>query len=305
MRLIAAIGVLSLITACGDSYNEDRETSTINKSNAQTIVNQAITGDQNLSIVRDTLPNEGKTNNFSNKNKAIVYCGTNPFEDTGNGSMDINLSGTLPADYTFDIAFDQCQFIETTTFNGGYTFNLSGDGLIGPIFGEGENTITQTFDSLSLVETTTPLDLLAVGTVTSNNNYTGTTFTSNDTLNLEIAYNETAIAFSDWVKVIELDTEASLFTMTLNGTVDISSQNGAFTIATLEPLVFDANGEAAEFIISGKFQLTAEDNSSVIVTVLDSTQVQLDIDENGDGIIDETLVIDIADLNLLSMIDLN
>ena len=46
---------------------------------------------------------------------------------------------------------------------------------------------------------------------------------------------------------------------------------------------------ASAFPTQGALKITASDNSSVTLTVLDSTNVKLDLDKNGDGVIDESV----------------
>ncbi len=86
--------------------------------------------------------------------------------------------------------------------------------------------------------------------------------------------------------------EALEFTVNTRGTVDTTLLEAPVTYST--PV--DLRGLAFEFPSSGELLVTG-DNSSVRVVALDSTNVRLDIDSNGDGEVDisvETTWTDIA-----------
>lgn len=61
--------------------------------------------------------------------------------------------------------------------------------------------------------------------------------------------------------------------------------NASFTVKTLTDFKQPVNGQPTQ----GALKITASDNSSVTLTVLDSTNVKLDLDKNGDGVIDESV----------------
>jgi hypothetical protein len=74
------------------------------------------------------------------------------------------------------------------------------------------------------------------------------------------------------------------YSVAISATISISSLGGSVTVTTDVPLsgVFPYEADNGHIICTG-------DNSSVTITVIDSTSVQLDVDLNGDGTIDDTV----------------
>ena len=73
-------------------------------------------------------------------------------------------------------------------------------------------------------------------------------------------------------------------TLAITGILD-DSVLGIISLDTLQPFEGPTNDD---FPYSGILKITATDNSSVILTALDAVNVRLDVDENGDGTIDQT-----------------
>src|SRR5204863_4202798 len=76
-------------------------------------------------------------------------------------------------------------------------------------------------------------------------------------------------------------TLPSTSTVTLNGSFTATSLNGRVTVATVQPvseLSTDLYPYAGQIIVTGAA------GSRLRITVIDATQVQLELDTNGDGI---------------------
>ena len=84
-------------------------------------------------------------------------------------------------------------------------------------------------------------------------------------------------------------------TQTINagGTYNSDILQGSITFTTLEDFVVmgDDNPSSGQLLIS-------DNSSSVLVIVLDNLNVQLDIDLNLDGVIDRTIMVTWADLDI-------
>jgi hypothetical protein len=71
---------------------------------------------------------------------------------------------------------------------------------------------------------------------------------------------------------------------TLSGTLG-KLGNSSYTVKTLTPFK-ETDGA---YPSSGSVKITAGDNSTAIVTAVDSANVRIELDKNGDGVIDETI----------------
>ena len=73
------------------------------------------------------------------------------------------------------------------------------------------------------------------------------------------------------------------YSVDISATISISSLGGSVIVTTDVPLsgVFPFEADAGHITCTG-------DNSSVTITVIDSTSVQLEVDSDGDGIMDDT-----------------
>ncbi len=81
--------------------------------------------------------------------------------------------------------------------------------------------------------------------------------------------------------------------LSANGILASTLLEGSVTFETLEDFVgmFDDNPFAGQMLIS-------DDSSSVLVTVVDNISVLLDIDFDLDGIIDQTIEVTWAELDI-------
>ncbi|HUG21326.1 hypothetical protein [Piscinibacter sp.] len=92
------------------------------------------------------------------------------------------------------------------------------------------------------------------------------------------------------IDLIETST-ASLFS--LDGSLSTSALGGLITVATLQPLA-QLNGDA--FPNSGLMRIDGAGASRLLVTVLSNTQVQLELDADGNGIFTPPIVLPWIDL---------
>ena len=98
---------------------------------------------------------------------------------------------------------------------------------------------------------------------------------------------------SDYVLDETLDLNALTQVASTSGTFDSTLLEGAVVFETLQDFVImlDDNPSAGQLFIS-------DSSSSVLVTVLDNINVQLDIDVDLDGMIDRTIVVTWAELDI-------
>jgi hypothetical protein len=83
-------------------------------------------------------------------------------------------------------------------------------------------------------------------------------------------------------------TAAGLYTFhddfTFAGNLPRLGNNVQYTVKTL----VDFQQQSGNYPSQGKLKITATDNTSLTLTVLNNTTVQIDLDTNGDGVIDNT-----------------
>ena len=98
---------------------------------------------------------------------------------------------------------------------------------------------------------------------------------------------------SDYVLTETLDLNALTQVVNASGNFASESLGGAVTFETLENFVImaDDNPSAGQLLIS-------DVSSSVLVTVLDNINVQLEIDIDLDGVIDRTIIVTWAELDI-------
>ncbi len=196
---------------------------------------------------------------------------------------------------TFDIVFDMCFFEDSgTTLDGPISLTnlvVTGDPLnqIAPwVLG-----ITFGFDNLSGTDSagTAILDGDINVDYRSDDNIVENILVTTASLTTQQAgITET---LSDYVLTQTFDVNALTLVLSTNGTLTSTLLEGSVTFETLEDFAgtFDDNPSSGQLLIS-------DDSSSVLVTVLDNISVQLDIDFDLDGTIDETIVVTWADLDI-------
>jgi hypothetical protein len=82
------------------------------------------------------------------------------------------------------------------------------------------------------------------------------------------------------------DSNTLLSTLDFRGVFnDPAVAGGVFSVDTLQPFEGFTN---ADYPYTGVIKITATDNSSATLTVLDAVNVRLTVDENGDGVVDQT-----------------
>jgi len=222
--------------------------------------------------------------------------------DTGETSVtwdDADNNLVISTGDTFDVVFEDCFLAETeTTFNG----SMSLTNLV--VTGDPFNEIAPW--GLALTIKFHPLNVEHSEGWTTFNGDLDLDLNSEDnvTVDLSIATASLSLAInisffpekilSDYVLTETLDLNT--LTQVVNVSGNFASEvllEGAVTFETLENFVImaDDNPSAGQLLIS-------DVSSSVLVTVLDNINVQLEIDIDLDGTIDRTIVVTWTDLDI-------
>jgi len=103
----------------------------------------------------------------------------------------------------------------------------------------------------------------------------------------ELTINEGGVTetLTDFSLTFTEDNNTSLSTLALNGVFDDPELGGIFSVNTLKPFEGLASDD---FPYTGILKVIASDDSSVTLTALDTVNVRLDVDEDGDGSTDQT-----------------
>ena len=275
----------------------------ITAANAQDItvtVLEAITSSVEIVDIVDVigLPAVGGTNPdlaklVTNKLFAdVIAC------DTGQGTVtwnDADNDLVISTGDTFDVLFEMCFFEDTgATLDGATLFTdivVTGD----PFFQIAPWRLAMTFGFDNLSGTDSEGTAILDGSLDLD-------ISSEDNLvvNLSIATNSLTVqqsgiseTLSDYLLTETLDLNASTQVISANGTLTSTLLEGSVTFETLQD--FTAVGEENPF--AGQL-LISDSSSSVLVTALDNLSVQLDIDLDLDGAIDETIVVTWDELDI-------
>jgi hypothetical protein len=129
------------------------------------------------------------------------------------------------------------------------------------------------------------------GTI-SESSSDGINYTSVSGNGIEITAGGESLILTDY-DIQETETPATgAYSISINATISSSGLGGSVTVRTDVALT----GVGALDPDSGRITCVGADNTSMTLIVVDSIVVQLDVDQDGDGIIDETLFPAWADL---------
>jgi len=110
---------------------------------------------------------------------------------------------------------------------------------------------------------------------------------------IEMAAGGKSLTLTDYNIQETEDQATSAHSISINATISSSSLGGSVIVTTDVAL---SGGVGVYNAYSGQITCVGAGNTSVTVIVVDSVNVQLDVDQNGDGITDETLSAAWADL---------
>jgi len=222
----------------------------------------------------------------------IVACDTGDATATWNDA-DNNLM--ISTGDTFDIVFAMCFSADTGTTLDGPT-SLTNIVVTGDPFNQIAPwglAMTFGFDNFSAMDSagTAILDGDLALDMSSDDNVVISL--SIATTSLTAQQSGISDTLTDYVLTEALDLNALTQLISTSGVLTSTLLEGSVTFETLEDFVVigDDNPSAGQLLIS-------DDTSSVLVTVVDNISVQLEIDFERDGTIDQTIVVTWAELDI-------
>jgi len=172
-----------------------------------------------------------------------------------NGTVAITLTAA-PTDTTLDAS---ASFQNVTAVDGSVSSGISGNVALHEVDGSTVSTVQLTVGSGGLA--------VNVASSTYNDSVSfesGMTFSASDT------------------------TDGSQASLSLDGSFAAASIGGRVTVTTLTPLT---TTDTSDYPATGVIKIVGASGSTVLATVLDDTQVQLQLDANGDGTYESSTVV--------------
>lgn len=251
---------------------------------------------QRRSLLKSSAGPFGKLNSVDDRLQQVISdtvpCDTGQYTATWN---DVDNDMQVSTGDTFDILFEDCFFAtEEVTLNGAASvtnITVTGD----PINQIAPWSLMATFgfDNLEGTDATDTAVIegdLTLGLSTDDNVVVDVSITTSSLTVMQSGETDT---LSDFVLTEVVDLNTMGLTVSADGTLASTDLDGTVTFETLMSfeVVGDDNPFAGQLLIS-------DDSSSVLVTVIDNINVQLEIDEDLDGIIDATVIVAWDDLDI-------
>lgn len=206
-----------------------------------------------------------------------------------------NSGGPSPGDVA-TLTFNQCRDTASDFANGTVTVTIGSVLSATSTRVEFSGTMTFVQFEFDLGPTRTNLDGSTAATLLDTLNETRVTLTVTSTLRFDIAsptYNDRIIYESGMRIVSDSTVTPDVSTGSLDGAFSSTSIGGRVTVATLA--VFTQLGTDL-YPSSGQLLITGANNSRVRATALNNTQVRLELDANGDGTFESTVIVNWSDI---------
>ncbi len=313
---VCAVAVAAALSACGGSGDSPPPSSgtqsvAITSANQSAVARAAVNGGFSLALVQNETSNGATTSPNStvvaerllqhvlraavNQRKSIASATAHP--DTGSSETDpCGVSGTLTSNWNdvdnnnqlsagdiLTANFQQCQDTPTLSVNGTVTITLTGTPT--------ESQFTGNAVFASVVAVYGGVTYTLNGAVAVNEVDTDTLSDSSFTVaSTGLTVGIASTGYSDSIAFDSGMVAASSFlagssSLTLTGSFTSQSLGGRVTISTPHALL-QQNGDA--YPSQGSVLITGASGSTLLVTALNTTQVQLQVDANGDGTVDST-----------------
>ncbi|HJV86406.1 MAG TPA: hypothetical protein VJ698_13105 [Noviherbaspirillum sp.] len=228
-------------------------------------------------------------------NMVVGVMGTNTVNCTGGGTMtgSYNMMNTnmVSNGDTMTITSNNCME-DMVRINGTITISFSNLAGMPSATSQWSATMRMNFTNFAVTEnsiTDTANGDISLGFVQDNVGTRSFTMSGN-TLQMSTTRSGTTVmrTLSNY-DYSASETAAGLYTYrcnyTMSGDMPRLGSNVSYTVQTMTPF----RQQGTSYPNQGVMKVTATDNTSLTFTVLDSASVQIAIDRNGDGTIDETM----------------
>jgi len=302
------------ITGCGSSGSAPEEvvTKKLSRDNAKVLtssINTSLKDTKMLQFAAQDYSISAKEKNSTGNNdsKLLMFCGDNSQTDNGRGAIDLNVAFSLSS-VTIDFDFQNCQLTEPLYIDGNYVLQTQGDPfafIANP--DTSDFSFVSTLNELNIVNSETQTDTMIDGEWQQTVSFADSVYQLDLLADLSLSTSDSNSELIGWQELTTFNIDTSELLITMSGQYKTSDVVGVITVSTIEPLYYQLQLSADSSIdqaslVSGIIKITADDASSVTVTILDSENAQLDIDSDGDGSIDDTMIVAIADLKFMDLV---
>ena len=203
-------------------------------------------------------------------------------------SGDIADPNTLTAGDTISLRFNNCNEGDGQLVNGSLTLTIdtvSGD-LNSEFFALG---VSLDFNSLSVLEAGETTSVHGSLSMLLDSTAYPVTTASLSSPSLSVTSGSQSANLSNYSTTVTLDesSQPPAFSVTSSGRIGLPDLGGAVTYSVREPFTGfgDSDPQAGVLFVRGA------NNASITMTVLSDTQVQLEMDYDGNGSVDETVIL--------------
>jgi hypothetical protein len=308
----AAASALALLAACGggDGSPAAKDVA-ITSANQNNVARASLDGGSSVALAQGSLVGNGTSGPLSastlvrraiaaaaSQRKAIASVGARPAA-VSSGSQPCGVSGAITVSFddrdgngqlsngdVLTAAFAQCRDSDTSSIDGTVTITLTA------------TPTGSTLDASAGFENVAVVDGGISSTISGNvslHETDGTTLSEvqlvvgSGGLNVSVAssaYDDSVSFESGMTFAASRMGGAALTSVSLDGSFSASSIDGRVTVTTQVPLV---TADGASYPNAGVVKIVGASGSTVLATVLDATQVQLQLDTNGDGTYESTV----------------
>ena len=308
LSILVAASTLAMLTACGGGGGNDSPAAknvAITSANQTAVARASLNGGAAVALAQGSLSGGGTSGPLAtgallrravvattNQRKGVASAGVHPAA-TSTDTEACQVSGTMTT--TFDdrdgngqlsngdvltATFAQCRDSATSSIDGTVAITLTSTPTAANL------DASASFQNVAVVDTGVSSTL--AGNV-SIHEVDGSTLSDvqltvgSGGLSITVAssaYNDSVAFESGMIIAASQMGGGSQTSATLNGSFTATSIGGRVTVSTQVPLMtaFDA-----AYPGTGVIKIVGASGSAVLVTVLDTTQVQLQLDANGDG----------------------
>lgn len=322
--IFASAGIAAVLAACGgsgDSAPSSGATKTvaITAANQSDVARAAVNGGFSLALVQNEASNGGTASATATvaveralqhalrdavgQRRSVASASAHP--DTGSSQTDpCGVSGTLTSAWNdvdnnsqltagdvLTASFQQCQDTPTLLISGALSITLTGTPTATQFAANAvlQNVVVVYAGVSYTMAGSVALAEVDTDTLSSSDFTVGT---SGLTVTIASTGYSDSIAFDAGMRVSS-SFLAGASSVTMTGSFVAQSIGGRATISTPQALSTQAG---ATYPSQGQVLIAGASGSTLLATVLNATQVQLQVDANGDGTIDGTTVVTWASL---------
>ncbi len=311
LSILVAASALAMLAACGGGGGDDSPTSksvAITSANQTAVARASLSGGTAVALAQGSLGAGGTSGTLAvhtlarrviaavtNQRKAVASAGvhattTNTTTDTCqvSGSITVTLddrdgSGTLSNGDVITASFAQCKDSDTSSINGAIAITLTATPTdsafdasanfqnVAVVSGSLSSSVSGVVALHEVDGVTVSTSRLTVGSGGLTASVTSPSYT--DSVSFESGMTFATSATADTISE------------SLDGSFTASSIGGRVTVSTQSPLTSSLD---SDYPSAGVVKIVGASGSTVLATVLDATQVQLQLDANGDGTYEST-----------------